>query len=89
MLTTVIYSMQVFGQVYVMTSGGPNYSTLTFVQYLYIKAFRESKLGYAAAIGVILFIIILLLSVVIYGGFLDRDEWRIKRSQKRRGKHEK
>ena len=88
-LTTVIYSMQVFGQVYVMTSGGPNYSTLTFVQYQYIKAFREFKLGYAASIGVILFIIILLLSVVIYGGFLDRDEWRIKRSQKRRGKHEK
>ena len=88
-LTTVIYSMQVFGQVYVMTSGGPNYSTLTFVQYLYIKAFREFKLGYAAAIGVILFIIILLLSVVIYGGFLDRYVWRFKRSQKRRGKHEK
>ncbi|MRM89091.1 sugar ABC transporter permease [Hungatella hathewayi] len=88
-LTTVIYSMQVFGQVYVMTSGGPNYSTLTFVQYLYIKAFREFKLGYAATIGVVLFIIILLMSVVIYGVFLDRDEWRIKRSQRRRGKHEK
>ena len=87
-LTTVIYSMQVFGQVYVMTSGGPNYSTLTFVQYLYIKAFREFKLGYAATIGVVLFIIILLMSVVIYGVFLDRDEWRIKRSQRRRGKHE-
>ena len=81
-LTTVIYSMQVFGQVYVMTSGGPNYSTLTFVQYLYIKAFREFKLGYAATIGVVLFIIILLMSVVIYGVFLDRDEWRIKRSQR-------
>lgn len=88
-LTTVIYSMQVFGQVYVMTSGGPNYSTLTFVQYLYIKAFREFKLGYAATIGVVLFIIILLMSVVIYGVFLDRDEWRIKRSQRRRGEHEK
>lgn len=88
-LTTVIYSMQVFGQVYVMTSGGPNYSTLTFVQYLYIKAFREFKLGYAATIGVVLFLIILLMSVVIYGVFLDRDEWRIKRSQRRRGKHEK
>ena len=88
-LTTVIYSMQVFGQVYVMTSGGPNYSTLTFVQYLYIKAFREFKLGYEATIGVVLFIISLLMSVVIYGVFLDRDEWRIKRSQRRRGKHEK
>lgn len=88
-LTTVIYSMQVFGQVYVMTSGGPNYSTLTFVQYLYIKAFREFKLGYAATIGVILFIIILCMSAVIYGFFLDRDEIRVKQEQKRRRRNEK
>lgn len=86
-LTTVIYSMQVFGQVYVMTSGGPNYSTLTFVQYLYIKAFREFKLGYAAAIGVILFLIILVLSAIIYAIFLDRDEMKIKKG--RRKKREK
>lgn len=86
-LTTVIYSMQVFGQVYVMTSGGPNYSTLTFVQYLYIKAFREFKLGYAAAIGVVLFLIILILSAIIYWIFLDRDEMKLK--QRRRDKREK
>ena len=86
-LTTVIYSMQVFGQVYVMTSGGPNYSTLIFVQYLYIKAFREFKLGYAAAIGVILFLIILVLSAIIYAIFLDRDEMKIKKG--RRKKREK
>ena len=83
-LTTVIYSMQVFGQVYVMTSGGPNYSTLTFVQYLYIKAFREFKLGYAATIGVVLFILILAMSAIIYWIFLDRDELEIKRQKKRR-----
>ena len=83
-LTTVIYSMQVFGQVYVMTSGGPNYSTLTFVQYLYIKAFREFKLGYAAAIGVILFLIILALSAVIYAIFLDRDEMKLKQGRRKR-----
>lgn len=88
-LTTVIYSMQVFGQVYVMTSGGPNYSTLTFVQYLYIKAFREFKLGYAATIGVVLFVIILLLSVVIYGVFLDREEVKIKQGQRRRARNGK
>ncbi len=86
-LTTVIYSMQVFGQVYVMTSGGPNYSTLTFVQYLYIKAFREFKLGYAAAIGVVLFLVILLMSAVIYWMFLDREEMKIRRPGRKR--HEK
>lgn len=83
-LTTVINSMQVFGQVYVMTSGGPNYSTLTFVQYLYIKAFREFKLGYAATIGVILFLIILVMSALIYAIFLDKDEMKIKRGERRR-----
>ena len=87
-LTTVIYSMQVFGQVYVMTSGGPNYSTLTFVQYLYIKAFREFKLGYAATIGVILFLIILVMSAVIYWLFRER---RVSKSKqiRRSVKHEK
>lgn len=81
-LTTVIYSMQVFGQVYVMTSGGPNYSTLTFVQYLYIKAFREFKLGYAATVGVILFLIILGLSAVIYWLFSDHHEAKFKRMER-------
>lgn len=61
-LTTVIYSMQMFGQVYVMTNGGPSYSTLTIVQYLYIKAFKEAKLGYASAIGVALLLLLIVLS---------------------------
>jgi len=82
-LTTVIYSIQVFGQVYVMTSGGPNYSTLTFVQYLYIKAFREFKLGYAAAIGVVLFLIILAMSIAIFWLFGDHDEFKAKRMKRR------
>ena len=73
-LTTVIYSLQMFGQVYVMTAGGPSYSTLTLVQYLYIKAFRESKLGYASAIGVALLVILIILSATIFWLFHDRDK---------------
>jgi len=82
-LTTVINSMQVFGQVYVMTSGGPNYSTVTFVQYLYIKAFREFKLGYAASIGVVLFFIILIMSAIIFFLFSDHDVIKNKIMKKR------
>ena len=73
-LTTVINSMQMFGQVYVMTAGGPSYSTLTLVQYLYIKAFRESKLGYASTIGVALLVILIILSATIFWLFHDRDK---------------
>ena len=70
-ITTFIYSMQMFGQVYVMTGGGPNFKTLSFVQYIYIKGFREFRLGYAAAIGVVLFIIIIILSGIIFLLFRD------------------
>ncbi len=70
-ITTVIYSMQMFGQVYVMTSGGPNYSTLSLVQYMYVKGFKEFELGYAATIGTALFVIIGMLSVVVFLVFGD------------------
>jgi ABC-type sugar transport system permease subunit len=82
-ITTVIYSMQMFGQVYVMTAGGPSYSTLSFVQYLYIKAFREYELGYAATIGVALFVILLVLSALIYLAFRERDSDRVVHAQRK------
>lgn len=64
-LTTIIYSLQVFGQVYTMTGGGPRYATLTVVQYLYITGFRLFKLGYSATIGTVLFAVILAISLGI------------------------
>ena len=71
-LTTVIYSMQVFGQVYTMTSGGPQYSTVTLVHYLYVKGFREFNLGYSSTVGVVLFFVILVLSALVYTAFAER-----------------
>ncbi|MCX6090093.1 MAG: sugar ABC transporter permease [Candidatus Atribacteria bacterium] len=65
-LTTIIYSLQVFGQVYTMTGGGPNYSTLVLVQHLYISGFRLFKLGYSSTISVVLFIVIFLISLGVF-----------------------
>jgi len=62
-LTTIIYSLQVFGQVYTMTGGGPRYATLTVVQYLYIAGFRLFRLGYSATISAVLFAVILAMSL--------------------------
>ena len=72
-ITTVIYSMQMFGQVYVMTSGGPDYSTLSIVQYLYIKGFREFDLGYAATLGTALLAVLGALSTIIFLVFRERS----------------
>jgi len=57
---SVIGALQVFDQAYIAggSSGDPNYSTMSLVLYLYNAAFRQFNLGYAAAVGVVLFVII-------------------------------
>ena len=59
-----IAAMKVFEEVYVMTQGGPLDSTKTLVFYIYESAFSEFEMGYAAAIGVMLFLITLVLSAI-------------------------
>jgi multiple sugar transport system permease protein len=56
-IMTVIHAFQVFAQVYVMTSGGPLGSTNVMVYYLYEVAFQHFEMGYASAIGFVLFLI--------------------------------
>jgi multiple sugar transport system permease protein len=62
----IIASFQVFLNSYVITGGGPNNATLTLVLYLYRKAFQEFMMGYASAIGWVLFVIILLFTLIVF-----------------------
>lgn len=59
-----IASMKVFEEVYVMTQGGPLESTKTLVFFLYEAAFVDFEMGYAAAAGMVLFVITLALSLL-------------------------
>jgi len=59
LITSLIYSLQVFDLVYVMTDGGPAFSTTVLVQYLFEAAFEEGRQGYASAISVIVFFILI------------------------------
>ena len=61
----IIDSFQVFTGSYVMTRGGPAYSTLFYVLYLYQKAFKYLQMGYACALAWILFGIILTLTLLV------------------------
>jgi putative chitobiose transport system permease protein len=47
-----------------MTQGGPMDSTKTLVYYLYESAFSEFEMGYASAIGVVLFLLTLVFSLI-------------------------
>ena len=58
----IIWSFQSFDIVYAMTKGGPGQSTYTLVYTIYNAAFREYRMGYACAVAVILFILILIVN---------------------------
>jgi multiple sugar transport system permease protein len=58
-LITMIGYFQVFAEPYVMTAGGPLRSTTTMVLLMYEEGFRWWRMGYAAAIAFVLFVLIL------------------------------
>lgn len=63
-ITSLIASFQVFAQVYVMTNGGPNNSTVTVVHYIYRTAFQNLQFGYASAMAMVMFVLLVLASFV-------------------------
>jgi multiple sugar transport system permease protein len=65
-VVSVIGCLKIFDQAFIVSNGtgGPNYSTLTAVLYLYRTAFYEVKFGYAAAMGVLLFLIIFAFTLI-------------------------
>ena len=64
LVITTINSFQCFALIQLLTSGGPNNSTMTIMYYIYYNAFKLYKYGYGNAMGVILAIIIALLSAL-------------------------
>lgn len=66
LITGVIGGLQVFSQAFIMTNGGPSYSTYFYGYHLYNKAFSEYQMGYASALAWVLLVMTLLLSLIIF-----------------------
>jgi multiple sugar transport system permease protein len=64
LLITFISALQLFDPIYVLTQGGPAGATRTTVVYIYETAFQFLQLGYASALSVALFVIILIFSLL-------------------------
>jgi multiple sugar transport system permease protein len=62
----VIGTFQTFTQAYIMTGGGPANATLFYLLYLYRNAFNWFEMGYASALAWLLFLIILVLTVILW-----------------------
>lgn len=65
-INTMIESFKTFEQVKLMTGGDPLYSTTTIVHQIYQRGFAEFKMGYAAAMSVVLLAIVLVVTLFNY-----------------------
>ena len=68
LVLNVIYSFEVFDLVFVLTNGGPGYSTTVLTVFIYNAAFQTQSVGYASAIGMVFMAIIMTITML---------QWRI------------
>lgn len=66
LIVSIIGTLQIFDQAYIISggTGGPLGKTMTIVLYLYNKGFKEFQMGYASAIAFILFTMIFILTLI-------------------------
>lgn len=66
LMLAVINSLQTFENILVLTNGGPGQSTVVPALYMYNQAFTYGNMGYASAIGVVIFAICMVFTVINY-----------------------
>jgi ABC-type sugar transport system permease subunit len=63
-IVTTIAGLQRFAEPFLLTGGGPAYSTTTILYYLYQKTFESFRLGYGAAMGYVVFLMMFVFSIL-------------------------
>ncbi|MBN1264635.1 MAG: sugar ABC transporter permease [Anaerolineales bacterium] len=63
-LSTTILAFKLFDQVKVMTNGGPQNASMTTMVHIVNQGFGELKVGYASAISIVFFLIVLIVSLI-------------------------
>ncbi|MDQ0058760.1 carbohydrate ABC transporter permease [Paenibacillus harenae] len=72
LVTAIIGALQDFVRFRIMTGGGPNFSTMTSVYYLFENAFRYMNMGFASAMAWVLGIVIMIITLI---NFLMSKRW--------------
>lgn len=68
LIMVTIQCFKVFDQVMMITQGGPGTSTLVLVYHIYNVAFMQWNLGYASAVSLVLFLLVLAITLVQFRG---------------------
>ena len=72
-IMSTIGTFNMFTEPYFLTNGGPGYSSISLVLYLYRSAFKFFQLGYASAIAFLTFLVVLIPSVLQVRIWAERD----------------
>ncbi|TMR93682.1 carbohydrate ABC transporter permease [Nonomuraea basaltis] len=70
---TVIYTIQLFDLVWILTQGGPSHSSETMAVTMMEYGFKRSQVGYASAISVVMFVLSLVFALVYQRFVMRRD----------------
>jgi multiple sugar transport system permease protein len=65
---TFIGAFQIFDPIQIITGGGPNDATISAVMYLYQTGFQAFQIGYASAIALVVFAVIMLVTLLQFWG---------------------
>ena len=76
LIMQIVNGFRVFTESYVITNGGPMDSTLSYVLYLYQRAFKYFDMGYSCALAWILVLIIAAFTAILFrtAGFITRTD---------------
>jgi multiple sugar transport system permease protein len=74
LILTLTGSFLAFDQFFVMTHGGPSQSTVTVVMWIYTSAFVRYRLGYSAALSIVLLLLLIVFSVIQIRALRERSE---------------
>ena len=85
LITSLITAFQQLTLVMLLTGGGPLNATYFYGLYVYRNAFKHHRLGYASANAWVMFIIILILTMLV---FKSSSAWVFYETEIKRGKHE-
>src|SRR4051794_28607462 len=72
-MVTIIASTNMFGQSYIMTNGAPGQSTRTAIFYIVDTGLKNFQMGEAAAASWVLTLVLMVMSVVVFGIFRERE----------------
>jgi multiple sugar transport system permease protein len=64
LILQLLASLKVFDQIYILLSGGPNYTTRPVIEYIYDTGFTSYRGGYAAAATMVYFVVLVAVSVL-------------------------